>query len=370
MTMSGHAIYFDGKTSARHAVTVELDHAALQVRSEDGRVLTRWPYDELEQSSAHAGVFRIGHMTSGTLERIEVRDPALAHAIDELSIPLDRSGVTARRSRRKVVLLSIAAVASLLLVGIYGIPLLATQLAPLVPYSWELKLGEAVDQQVRAMLNPGQSGDNFECGHGAKEAEGKAALDNMVQKLETAAALPIPLKLKVIRHKQANAIALPGAYVYVFQGLIDKAEFADEVAGVIAHELGHVAHRDGMRSVLQAGGLAFMFGLVLGDFVGGGAVIIASKTILQLAYSRHVEAQADLYAVDLMQKVGGNPKALGTMLLRIAGSAEPDVRILTNHPATKERAAYIEVAARDAVDRGGVLTPAEWAAMRTVCAGS
>ncbi len=368
MAKSGPAIYFDGKTSARHAVTVMLDNSALVVRSAAGTLLARWPYGELEQSSANDGVFRIGHVGSGTLERVEVRDPELAHAIDVLSIPVDRTGLRQRRTRRKVVLWSMAAVVSLLLVGIFGIPELATRLAPLVPYGLETRLGDAVDIQVRGMLDTGKKGAGFVCGTGEQEKAGQAALVRMVEKLETAAQLPIPLRLQVVRHKQANAIALPGGYIYVFEGLIEKSQEPDEVAGVIAHEIGHVANRDGLRSILQAGGLAFLFGLVLGDFVGGGAVILASRTILRLAYSRQVEAQADTYAVGLIQKVGGDPRALSTVLMRIAGTKEPPVVILTNHPATKERARSIEDVTRPAIMRP-IISPEEWAALKRICAG-
>lgn len=368
MVKSGPAIYFDGKTSARHAVTVELDPSALLVKSAGGELLARWPYGELDQASAHAGVFRIGHLGGDTLERVEVRDPELAHAIDLLSIPVDRSGMRQRRTRRKVVLWSIAAVASLLIVGIFGIPELATRAAPLVPYGLEQRLGDAVDRQVRDMLDTDKKGEAFVCGTGENEKAGQAALERMVGKLEAAAQLPIPLRLKVVRHKQANAIALPGGYIYVFAGLIDKADNADEVAGVIAHEIGHVAHRDGMRSILQAGGLSFLFGLVLGDFVGGGAIILASRTVLRLAYSRQVEGQADVYAVGLMQNVGGDPRALSTILMRIAGAKEPTVRILTNHPATKERARSIEDVTRPAIMRP-IIDADEWAALKRICAG-
>ena len=86
---------------------------------------------------------------------------------------------------------------------------------------------------------------------------------------------------------------LPGGHVYVFEGLIDKAETPDELAGVIAHEIGHVAHRDGMRAVMQAAGLSFLFGMLLGDFIGGGAVVMAMRTVLQSSYSREIEAAAD-----------------------------------------------------------------------------
>ena len=172
-------------------------------------------------------------------------------------------------------------------------------------------MGVAVDAQVRAMLDTEKSSRPFECGLEEREIAGRAALDKLIGKLETAAALPIPIKAAVVRRKEANAIALPGGSVYVFEGLIDAAKTPDELAGVIAHEIGHVAHRDGTRSILQAAGLSFLFGMLLGDFTGGGVVVIAARKIVQSSYSRDVESAADRYGVDLMSKTGGDGRALG-----------------------------------------------------------
>ena len=88
----------------------------------------------------------------------------------------------------------------------------------------------------------------------------------------------------------------------MFEGLVEKSETPDELAGVIAHEIGHVAHRDGTRSILQSAGLSFLFGMLLGDFVGGGAVVIGARAVLQSSYSRDVESAADRYGVELMSR--------------------------------------------------------------------
>ena len=166
---------------------------------------------------------------------------------------------------------------------------------------------------------------------------GRAALAKLIGKLEAAAALPIPLDAKVVRRSEANAVALPGGHIYVFEGLVDKSESADELAGVIAHEIGHVAHRDGTRSILQSAGLSFLFGMLLGDFVGGSAVVIGARAVLQSSYSREVESAADRYGVDLMSRAGGDPRALGVVLDRIAGAIHPGMEILRDHPDTKAR---------------------------------
>lgn len=369
MGQSGPASYFDGKTSARRRVTVELEPTTLVIRAPDGSMIDRWRYQELEQIAAPDGLLRLGRADHDMLARLDIQDPALASIIDELSIPVDRSGVTARRGRRKVVLLGMLAVASVVLFAVFGVPQVATQLTPYVPYSVEERFGAAIEPQVRAMLDPGDKGKSFECGAAPSEKPGRAALDAMLARLEAAAGIPMPLKLIVVRKSEANAMALPGGHIYVFEGLIAKAERPDEVAGVIAHEIGHVAHRDGTRSVLQGAGLSFLFGLVLGDFVGGGAVIFAAKTVLQLAYSREVEAAADRYALGVMARAGGDGRALGSILGRIAGAIEPGVKILLDHPETRERIAIIDTQAGPA-PAAPILSAAEWAALKRICSGS
>jgi predicted Zn-dependent protease len=368
MATSGQGVFFDGTTSTRHRVTVELDPAALVVRAAEGQELARWPYGELEQLAAPGGLLRLGRIDNPVLARLEINDPALAQAIDERSHPVDRSGRIERRTRAKVIAWGVAAAVSLVLVATYGMPFIADRLAPLVPHSVEHRLGEAVDAQVRTMLDTGQRGPDFECGQGEVERAGRAAFDRLVARLKTAAALPIPLKVAVVRRMEANAVALPGGHIYVFEGLIGRSDSPDELAGVIAHEIGHVAHRDGTRSVLQAAGLSFLFGMLLGDFVGGGAVVIAAHTILRSAYSREVEASADLYAVDLMAKAGGDPRALGRILARIGGATEPGMKILLDHPETRQRVAAINAAA-SRPPGPPLLDRNEWAQLKRICAG-
>ena len=169
-----------------------------------------------------------------------------------------------------------------------GVPALATKLAPYIPLSVEQRLGDAVDKQIRGAIDTKHLGPAFECGN--MPPRNPAAPRS---KSSSAGSKPPPTcrfgcMSSAVRRSDLNAFALPGGHIYVYQGLIAKAETPDELAGVIAHEIGHVAHRDGTRAVLQAAGLSFLFGMLLGDFVGGGAVVIAAKTVLQSSYSREV----------------------------------------------------------------------------------
>jgi Zn-dependent protease with chaperone function len=362
---SGRAIYFDGTCSTRNDVVVEAAAAGLQIFSSDRHLLDEWLYAELRRQAAPDGMLRLGRNGETLLARLEIRDAALASAIEDRAVTLDRGGAAERKLRREVVILSLAAVVSLIFTAIIGVPVLATRVTPLIPVSVEQKLGSAVDSQIRATLDTKHLGAAFVCDSGANGAAGRAALDKLVGRLQ-AAALPYSLRVDVVRRADFNAFALPGGHIYVFQGLIDRAQSPDELAGVLAHEIGHVAHRDGTRTVLQAAGLSFLFGMMLGDFVGGGAVVIAAKTVVRSSYSRRVETAADIYSAGLMHKVGGDPRALATILARVTADKDEGIKILADHPDTKDR-----VIAINAIAPAGATTPllgaADWAALKQIC---
>jgi hypothetical protein len=347
---SGSGIFYDGTTSARHSVTVTLAESSLRIGSLDGAPVDEWSYGDLEALSAPKGLLRLGRRSNPVLARLDIADPALAASIGERADSIDSSGRMHRRQRISVVAWSVAATISLVLVGWFGVPLIADRLAPVIPRSVEQRLGSAVDAQIRSMLDTKNAGDEFECGTKPADQAGRAALDKLMRTLEAGAALPVPLHAAVIRRSEANAIALPGSQIYVFQGLLTKADSADELAGVIAHEIGHIAHRDGTKMVLQ-----------------GGAVIIAAKTVLQSSYSRDVEAAADAYGVGLMNKIGANGRALGTMLAKIGGATEPGTEILLDHPETSSRIKAINALAMPAPLPAPLLNAPEWAALKRIC---
>ena len=134
-------------------MAVELAPEGLRIRSADGTLLGEWPYDDLESVPSPAGVLRLGRAGSPVLARLEIRDREFADAIDSRSIPVDRSGRSERRMRTKVIVWSLIATASLVGVAVWGVPLIATRLAPLIPYSLEFRLGELIEAQARASLD-------------------------------------------------------------------------------------------------------------------------------------------------------------------------------------------------------------------------
>jgi Zn-dependent protease with chaperone function len=364
----GSGFYFDGITSARHEVTVTLTPETLLIVDNGGDDLAEWLYADVEHLPAARHVLRLGLRAEPVLARLEIHDPEFAAALDERALTVDRSGAVDRRARAWVVAWGVLATLSLVAVAVFVVPMLAVRMAPLIPAAFDRQIGDALDAQMRVMLDNRDLGDRLMCGSQPGERAGRAALDGMVARLARAADLPEPLKLAVVRRPEANAIALPGGYIYLFQGLLAKAESPDELAGVIAHEIGHVANRDGTRSVLQAAGLSLLFGTLLGDFVGGGAVVIAARTLIQSSHAREVELAADMFGARLVAGIGGDARALGAILTRIEGDRRPGARIWLDHPDVDDRVRAIAAVAPAAAGTS-LLAPGEWAALQRICQG-
>jgi predicted Zn-dependent protease len=364
--MIGSGIFFDGRTNARQAVAVALGPDAVEISTPAAGLLAAWRFAEIVAFARREGVLRIGQAHSKVPARLEIRDAAFASELMGRAKASDRSGLTDRRTRTKVVLWSVAAVASLVGCAIWGVPYFADRVAPHLPLAVETRLGDAVDAQIRRVLDTGKDGKPFVCGTTPESEASRAALARLVATLESAAALALPLRVTAVRRVEANAVALPGGRIYLFEGLLAKANSVDEVAGVLGHEIGHVAHRDGTKSVLRAGGLGLLFGMVLGDFSGGGAIVLAAKVVLQSSTSRETEAAADDYGARLIASVGGDPRALGAFLLRLSGKGGGIPHFLLSHPEGKERADAIDRIERAAVT-SPLLTEQEWAALKKIC---
>jgi hypothetical protein len=136
--MHGPATYFDGVTSKRHDVIVETAATSLRIiNGERADLLDEWSYADLRSRSAPEGILRLGRRGESALARLEVRDAALAAAIAKRAPSLDRGGAADRTLRRRVVVLSLAAIASLVLTAVFGMPVLANRITPLVPLPME-----------------------------------------------------------------------------------------------------------------------------------------------------------------------------------------------------------------------------------------
>jgi len=155
---------------------------------------------------------------------------------------------------------------------------------------------------------------------------------------------------KVVNVKEINAFALPGGPMFVNRGMIEAARNEGEVAGVVAHELSHVALRHGTAQATKATKyeIGTIAGAVIGAVVGGTAgSVIAQGTQFGLGtaflrFSREYEKQADLEGSQIMARAGYDPRDMANMFKTIEQQGGPGgPQWLSDHPNPGDRYAYI-----------------------------
>src|SRR5580704_8906750 len=251
-TPRGSAIYFDGTSSRRHAVTLGLFSDRLEIKADD-RTLAAWSYADIRRADSPSGTLRLTCLTAPALARLEIRDAAVAAEVTARCTQLD-ANLPGRRGVAAIVGWSLAAAASIVAMVLFGVPLAAERLTPLVPPALERRLGDVAEGQVKLLFG------NKIC----TNAPGRAAFNKLVGAIREAAGMDVSIQTAVLATPIPNAFALPGGKVYLFSGLLAKADNADEIAGVLAHEHGNLQHRDNTRNLIYNGGTSFLIGLLFG----------------------------------------------------------------------------------------------------------
>jgi predicted Zn-dependent protease len=161
-----------------------------------------------------------------------------------------------------------------------------------------------------------------------------------------------PYSFTIANYRELNAFALPGGPVWIHRGILHAAANESQLAGVLAHEVAHIALRhaaDQISKQLIAGGLLGLLGAVLGNDSGGartarlGAQILANGYMLK--FSRDDEREADRVGAQIMRAAGWDPGGMAEFmdtLAREQGRAPGSVEVfLSSHPAPAERAAAL-----------------------------
>lgn len=348
----------DGRTAAALDVEVRFGTEGIEILR-PGNVPRVWPYSSLSAA-----------------------DPLTAHAIDALLSSSDELGATlfvpstefarhlptrahqvsARSARWRAARAWIAAGAAVV-AGIVALYLLdispARVVASAIPDATRKKMGEGVVRQLvedRAVCNA---------------PAGRAALDTLTQRL-MAGRPEQRFEVVVVDWKLVNAFAAPGEKIVIARGVLDGAETPDEVAGVLAHEMGHGLERHPETGFVRAIGLAAGAELVLGGSSGGLAGL--SVFLVQLSYTRAAEHEADVRALALLRDASISPKGLASFFDRVgktegetedASASFNALSILRSHPLTAERRKLVESAPDYPATPS--LSDSQWQALKAIC---
>lgn len=321
-------------------VSVSVSAAGLRLEDAAGGVQV-WPFAELVLVRGdHAGEPVQLERRSDAVEVVIVEDRALlAELRAHLPAGSRLAGAGALATARLLALAVVIVLVLALAAWRFGVPALADAAADRVPADWERAFGAAVV-------------DDF-APESARERDPAVLAPATALHARFAAVTTGDSRLVVARNDRVNAFAAPGGTVVVTTGLLRALRTSDELAAVLAHELGHVQRRHPIHGMMRQLSLQALVGLLAGDASVLSSGVRVAGQLGGLRYSRELENEADDAAVRLLASEGIRADALSRALESITRSAPqgPLPGFLSTHPAPRER--YRRIAAAAATVRPG-----------------
>lgn len=169
----------------------------------------------------------------------------------------------------------------------------------------EVKMGRSLSRQVEEKMELDENYTNQE------------KVDTIGQELaDVSDRRDIIYSFKVIDDKHDNAFALPGGYIYIYKGLLEKLESDDEIAAILAHEIGHVCAKHSLKRLQNSFGYMALRFLVIRGAEDAYSARKANEAVnqLMLVYSRKDEMEADSLAVKYLERAGYDPEAMVSVI--------------------------------------------------------
>jgi Zn-dependent protease with chaperone function len=274
--------------------------------------------------------------TAPDVHTLYLKDPALIRSFrfsapPNLTRHLDETAATVRKARnrnRTVWAVFLAVIGGLLLALWLSTDVLVQWAVDRIPPEWEQRLGKSAYQDFLLQQTV------------VTEGASVAAVQEISQRLiEHIPDTPHTFEISVVKNDAVNAFALPGGYVVVFTGLLEKADSGEEVAGVLSHEFNHVLERHGLERIVKQLGIVAVLGILLGDQQGlAGVMKEIGVELFSLKFGRAQETEADVTGLRLLYRSRIDPAGMVTFFQRLAGQEEGRVEWLSTHPMSAARA--------------------------------
>lgn len=346
MTVKGG--YYDGRLAIRREVLLSLDGGELKLQGEGVR--QSYPLEQVTAAAQVGSILRTLRFSDG--DSCEVADQEFVAQLERLQGRGGRSALLHRWEKSLPL-----ALGALLLTGLvvflflrFAVPVMARQVAFSLPPAAETTMGrETIAILDRLLLKPSKldEGRRKELTALFRRVAGSGA-ESAGYRLETRSSEALG----------ANAFALPGGIVVLTDGLVELARSDDEIAAVLAHEVGHLRHRHILRHVLQNSVTALIVATLTGDITSITSLAATLPTaVVDATFSRQFEREADDEAVAWLKSARIDPRRYAEMLARLQAqhdtrsgkafdSNSPARNYLSTHPDTGERIRRILAAGR------------------------
>ncbi|MDG5498450.1 M48 family metallopeptidase [Marinobacter sp. BGYM27] len=350
--------FYSGSTSRRQQARLSLAEGQLALKTETDAWLLDW--ESVTVMPRVGNTPRYIHLPDDGVFETTDND-----GVDQLARQFKR-GTGARMLHRLEnnlgLILVAVVVAGLTIAGtfVYGVPFASRVIAEWMPQSIVEQLGQAtLDTLDSGWMEPSELGSD-------RQAELKAHFETY---LASVSPVPVDINFRSSPAIGANAMALPNGTIIFTDDMVNLAQSDDELKAVLAHELGHVVHNHGMKGVVHSSLTLWLIVIMTGDLSSFADSTVAGPAVLMnLAYSRDMEREADQFALTSMQQQGIDPANFSRIMRRMSASHEHDDEVddrasqededssddswlsdlgalVSSHPMTEERLRMFDEAA-------------------------
>lgn len=323
-TWHGSGLFFDSQATGSYTVDVNIAPDGITLVHDATRQLFSW--NQLRMTTAGSGYVRIEIKNTGSVLSLQSVEALNALAANHQI----RRGILGRLTPNQQVLWGTVAFAVVaVLFFTVGLDALANAGTTLVSLDMEKKLGSVV---MDGIVSSEQT---------TKDSAVMRVLEKCAAIVSEFDGQTTTYTITLIENKDiVNAFALPGGYIVIYRGMMDKLENESELFGLLGHEVGHVALRHGVRRIIRSAVLGIITSILVGDAGGVTSVLLENGNMLvSLSYDRQEELDADMFGLKAVERADVDAQGIVTLfekLQKAEGSSEW-LTFLSTHPDTEER---------------------------------
>jgi beta-barrel assembly-enhancing protease len=338
--------YLQGGNEQEATILFLKDKLSIGLRDEHGNPrIVYWMYDQIISDNFWKRGMAIVRSSTYPIQTIEVEEKEFADKLESIFKERERSRFSRMMNKNQWRLIRFVLIFFAIIISAYIwlVPFLAERMAKRVPVSYEERLGDV----IYSSLQPSFTID----------AEKTAYINDFFRELQIPSKYNI--RITVVKENIANAFAIPGGNIVVYDKLLYEMNNYEELAALLSHEFTHVNERHTTRALFRQQASSLFISVIFGD-VGTLGNVIASNAdgLKSLDYSRSLEKEADMNGLKILNEkkidCNGFVGLFEVLKKEVANSGSQPAEWISSHPDLEKRISYIKES--DLFNKNGVQT--------------